>query len=289
MNREIQQEEYESLKDIYEGSEQVQIGEMTEEYRNTITIKYSPQCMIYINYLLPETYPTESIPIFDIQTEKKWLTQGQLNVIHDELNSIAQEYEGDQCLFAVIQHVIEDDFLDTLNARVYTEEELMESPSTSLTSSLEKEENSVEEESLLKNGTTIKGIRIYAGRPLVDRKSKFIAFVASVKTEKEVRIVFDELWRNKKISIATHNIQSYRLNCNGTIVCDFDDDGEHAAGKELLRMLEQINAENVCVMVSRWFGGILLGPDRFRHISNTAREALIEFGLVEPPQKKGKK
>jgi putative IMPACT (imprinted ancient) family translation regulator len=42
------------------------------------------------------------------------------------------------------------------------------------------------------------------------------------------------------------------------------------------------DARNVCVVVSRWFGGIHLGPDRFKHINNAARILLEDAGVIEP-------
>jgi hypothetical protein len=35
------------------------------------------------------------------------------------------------------------------------------------------------------------------------------------------------------------------------------------------------------VVVSRWFGGVLLGPDRFKHINNAARSTLAAYGYIE--------
>lgn len=39
-----------------------------------------------------------------------------------------------------------------------------------------------------------------------------------------------------------------------------------------------LDVRNVMVVVSRWYGGILLGPDRFKHINNCARNILVEEG-----------
>lgn len=39
-------------------------------------------------------------------------------------------------------------------------------------------------------------------------------------------------------------------------------------------------------MVSRWFGGILLGPIRFRHINSAARNALEKCGYIKNKPKK---
>lgn len=40
------------------------------------------------------------------------------------------------------------------------------------------------------------------------------------------------------------------------------------------------DARNVVVVVSRWFGGVLLGPSRFTLINNTARVALESLGYI---------
>lgn len=39
--------------------------------------------------------------------------------------------------------------------------------------------------------------------------------------------------------------------------------------------------ENVLVVVTRWYGGVLLGPDRFKHINRVARDALVRVGVVQ--------
>lgn len=41
-----------------------------------------------------------------------------------------------------------------------------------------------------------------------------------------------------------------------------------------------LDVHNVLVVVSRWYGGILLGPDRFKHINNCARNILVEYNYV---------
>jgi putative IMPACT (imprinted ancient) family translation regulator len=56
---------------------------------------------------------------------------------------------------------------------------------------------------------------------------------------------------------------------------DNDDDGEDAAGGRLAQLLELRREDGVMVVVSRWYGGIQLGPKRFAHITNAAREVLV--------------
>jgi len=62
---------------------------------------------------------------------------------------------------------------------------------------------------------------------------------------------------------------------------DNDDDGETAAGSRMAHLLELVDVWNVLVVVSRWYGGIKLGPDRFRIINQVAREALVLGGFVD--------
>ena len=52
-----------------------------------------------------------------------------------------------------------------------------------------------------------------------------------------------------------------------------DDDGEKYAGKRLEKVLTEMDVEGVLVC-ARWYGGVLLGPVRFTHIENVAREAV---------------
>jgi putative IMPACT (imprinted ancient) family translation regulator len=44
--------------------------------------------------------------------------------------------------------------------------------------------------------------------------------------------------------------------------------------------MQILEVENVVVVVTRWFGGIHLGPDRFKDINNVARNALEECGFI---------
>lgn len=57
---------------------------------------------------------------------------------------------------------------------------------------------------------------------------------------------------------------------------DKEDDGERWGGDRVLRVARDEGASDVLVVVSRWYGGELLGPVRFEHIENAARAALEE-------------
>eukprot|EP00921_Rhytidocystis_pertsovi_P017002 GHVQ01026775.1.p1 GENE.GHVQ01026775.1~~GHVQ01026775.1.p1 ORF type:complete len:235 (+),score=14.41 GHVQ01026775.1:539-1243(+) len=138
-------------------------------------------------------------------------------------------------------------------------------------------------------------IKIYSGDTIVDRKSVFQGHVASVTTKDEVQDVIATLENVPKISRSTHNMTAFRIRSSQlcadkspTLYQDNDSDGENGAGHRLQHLLELNKLENVFVMVSRWYGGIQLGPDRFKHINNAARQALISSGILAPKSETGK-
>ena len=62
-------------------------------------------------------------------------------------------------------------------------------------------------------------------------------------------------------------------------MADNDDDGEDGAGNKMATLLDIMRAQDVFVMVTRWFGGIKLGPDRFKHIATATQNILKENGF----------
>ncbi|XP_054046535.1 protein IMPACT isoform X2 [Rissa tridactyla] len=131
---------------------------------------------------------------------------------------------------------------------------------------------------------------IHHGSPITDRRSTFQAHLAPVVTPRQVKKVLEKLYENKKIASATHNIYAYRIYCEDkqTFLQDCEDDGETAAGGRLLHLMQILNVHNVLVVVSRWYGGILLGPDRFKHINNCARNILVEYNYVHSVEESSK-
>jgi len=87
---------------------------------------------------------------------------------------------------------------------------------------------------------------------------------------------------NPKLQKATHNMYAYRIASKDGIgvIQDNDDDGETAAGGRLAHLLQILDVTDVLVVVSRWYGGVKLGSDRFKHINNAARSALINAKLL---------
>lgn len=147
----------------------------------------------------------------------------------------------------------------------------------------------------LKDSTTSNALKLFKssesdscpeilhGEPFTDRKSTFQAHLAHVVTADQVKQVLEELKKNRKVNNGTHNVMAYRIFCENrnSFLQDCDDDGEAAAGSRLLHLLQILNIKNIIIVVTRWYGGILLGPDRFKHYNNCARGLLKNSGLVD--------
>ena len=132
-------------------------------------------------------------------------------------------------------------------------------------------------------------IEVYHGDPIVDRKSIFQAHCAAVRGMDDITTVMDEVLSDRKVARASHNIMAYRVwdEERGLFLQDNDDDGESAAGSKLAHLMEIMGVRGGIVVVSRWYGGTHLGPDRFKHINNCGRIALEACGLAVARTSKG--
>jgi len=74
-------------------------------------------------------------------------------------------------------------------------------------------------------------IEIFQGDPIVDRKSTFQAFYSKVFTVTDAKRFREKLLQNRKIENATHNMFVYKVQENGIVKADSDEDGENGAGK----------------------------------------------------------
>lgn len=123
--------------------------------------------------------------------------------------------------------------------------------------------------------------------PLTEKKSIFLARVAPVSSPAQAQSYLAQLLAtDKKVAKATHNITAWRIRGQGeTTYQDCDDDGETAAGGRVLHLMQVMDVWDVMVVVTRWYGGVLLGPDRFRIIGSVARDALVIGGFAKEGRK----
>ncbi|MBQ9280004.1 MAG: YigZ family protein [Clostridia bacterium] len=113
----------------------------------------------------------------------------------------------------------------------------------------------------------------------VEKKSKFIATLIKVNSEEEAIERLTQI--RKKYRDAKHNVFSYRI-ANNTE--RFSDDGEPSgtAGVPILDILRGEKLQNVLLVVTRYFGGILLGTGGLvKAYSTVAKDVILQAPKVE--------
>ncbi|KAI1131939.1 RWD repeat domain-containing protein [Nemania abortiva] len=118
--------------------------------------------------------------------------------------------------------------------------------------------------------------------PVVELKSTFVARCAGVSSTAEAETFLQHLLASdKKVRTATHNITAWRIRGpNNTAFQDCNDDGETAAGGRLLHLMQLMGVWDQMVVVTRWYGGVKLGPRRFALINQAARDSFVKAGLL---------
>lgn len=122
---------------------------------------------------------------------------------------------------------------------------------------------------------------IYTGGEgeIVEKKSRFIATTLPVKTEEEA-LAFIEAMR-KKYWDARHNCFAYVIGERGGIR-RYSDDGEPGgtAGKPMLDVLLGEEVRNIAVVVTRYFGGTLLGTGGLVRAYSSAVQAGLASSVI---------
>lgn len=262
-DREQQLEEIDAIEAIYPEN-------VTDKTSNSTIIHMTVPQHEYISLQisLPPNYPSTSSPnILEVGLDKN---SGKDISLYDikYLRNLFQEvmdsvYHRDSvCVF---------DFLTELDGVLFEEEEQNDNTA-------DKEPTNVEE---LVPSDPFEGW--VASEPITDRGSTFMAFATHVTSEEDAFAKLDLIKTDSKMRKAAHIMSAWRIknNDNGSNVSyqDCDDDGETAAGSRMLHLITIMDIWNCMVIVARWFGGTHIGPDRFKHINSTAREAVVRAGF----------
>ena len=112
----------------------------------------------------------------------------------------------------------------------------------------------------------------------VEKRSRFISHIWPVESEEQAQQYIKEM--KARYYDARHNCWCYRI---GHAIARYSDDGEPqgTAGQPMLKVLEREEVTNVCCVVTRYFGGILLGAGGLtRAYSKGAKDALIASGIA---------
>ena len=115
-----------------------------------------------------------------------------------------------------------------------------------------------------------------ASAELVEKKSKFIANIFYVESIEEAEEKIKEV--NKKYFDARHNCYAFSIYTDNGIVSRFSDNGEPSgtAGGPMLNILQGQGLSNCLVIVTRYFGGILLGTGGLVRAYSDATKLVIE-------------
>jgi len=275
-----QKDEIEALESIYGDDFAIE-----DEFCPTISIlirmsaKEKDEATLVVSF--NSDYPNRAPPTFHLSVP--WMKRDEKQVLDNSLNETYSQHMGESIVYTWVESLREllleawksSNNRDILNSSEITENGVSDekppvsSTSTSTITSTVPTSNVVLPE-------------IFTGEPLTDRKSTFQAHVAQISHVQQVSLVLNELKKSKKIATATHNMYAYRIfqEESKSWQQDCDDDGETHAGGRLLHLLQILNCSNVIAIVTRWFGGIMLRTDRFKHINNVARQELEKQGFM---------
>lgn len=127
-----------------------------------------------------------------------------------------------------------------------------------------------------------KTIKEATSSEVIEKKSKFIANLYHVETEQEAEEIIQKI--RKKYYDAKHHCYAYSIMTENGIINKMSDDGEPSgtAGTPMLAILQKQELVNVLVVVTRYFGGILLGTGGLvRAYSQATLQAIQNVQLVQ--------
>ena len=115
---------------------------------------------------------------------------------------------------------------------------------------------------------------------IVEKKSRFIGYTKAVTTEEEAASFIESI--RKKHYDARHNCFAYSIGLGSQPLLRFSDDGEPqgTAGKPILEVIQGSGVRNLCIVVTRYFGGTLLGTGGLVRAYTEAAKAGLEAGTI---------
>ena len=114
---------------------------------------------------------------------------------------------------------------------------------------------------------------------ITEKKSRFIAHVRDAATVGDAQQMIEEI--KKKYWDARHNCYAFSVGDKNP-VCRFSDDGEPGgtAGKPILEVIEASGVHNILIVVTRYFGGTLLGTGGLVRAYTKAAKAGLENSVI---------
>ncbi len=149
---------------------------------------------------------------------------------------------------------------------------------------------------------------IHASERITDRRSTFLAHATTLSSVDQLPAFLDYITSQPQLKRATHCMYAYRTfkqnpeerqsypngqktpaasampPTKATVLTGQKDGGESGSGDRLARLLQDTRSDNVVLVVSRWYGGIQLGNDRWKRINQVAKEALQRGNFPRPKE-----
>ncbi|KAF9423688.1 hypothetical protein HW555_001014 [Spodoptera exigua] len=249
-------DEIEALASIYEQEFSIQ-SNTARSYGIIIKEKMHE---VYLYWTMPGDYPSQSPPSYELSAP--WMDRKTKEKLHQCLDDLYLNNKGECVIFQWVER----------------KGMFMSKPGKiGVNRKLTRKNQNVAPLNAVHNGP-----EITHGEVIVDRKSIFQGHAARVNSVDDVKAVLATLKLNRKIQNAKHNIVAYRIEQRTAkghkLVQEFDEDGEAHSGGRMLHLLQVHDLKNTVVVVTRWFGGIQIGPDG--HITNAAKQAIQQAGLL---------
>lgn len=121
---------------------------------------------------------------------------------------------------------------------------------------------------------------------IIEKKSRFIANAYHIESKEEAESKIREL--KKKHYVAKHNCFAFSfLDENDNAVDKCSDDGEPSgtAGAPILNVIKKNNLSNILIVVTRYFGGILLGAGGLTRVYSSVASSALENGIFISQEK----
>lgn len=124
-----------------------------------------------------------------------------------------------------------------------------------------------------------RSIHQYGRDEIIINKSRFIGTSKPVESEEEALKFIEQI--KKEFKDATHNVYAYTIGENANIQ-RYSDDGEPSgtAGMPVLNVIMQENLKNVAVVVTRYFGGIMLGAGGLVRAYTKGAKIGLDSGII---------
>lgn len=115
---------------------------------------------------------------------------------------------------------------------------------------------------------------------IIEKKSRFIANVVPIISEEDALLYLAKI--KKEYWDARHNCYAYITFDQSIKRCSDDGEPSGTAGKPMLEVLQNRNIYGICVVVTRYFGGILLGTGGLlRAYQEAAIKGIENAGIAE--------